>query len=129
MASLGLGTDISCTDDIDPTFRLVSGQRCLAEALYRRLITPRGTLLGDPEYGFDLRGLLNDDELSPFQVGAGVEAELRKDPRVREVLVEVVADAVAKSLHLTITVTDESGPFLLVLEVTDMSIELLELPD
>ena len=55
------GTDISTPDaaDLDPYFGTVSGWRALAQAIGRRLITPRGSLIDDEAYGFDVRSRLN----------------------------------------------------------------------
>ncbi len=50
------GREISCTDSLK-TGRFSTGARLVAEAAYRRLTTPRGTLRGGEEeanYGIDL---------------------------------------------------------------------------
>jgi hypothetical protein len=58
---LGYGTDISCTldlhermDEVDPM-----STRGIAEAIVRRLDTPRGALIDDADYGLDLKGYAN----------------------------------------------------------------------
>ena len=44
-----LGVDLYCISDLDPAGRTVSGNEALAQALARRLQTPRGSLaaIGD----------------------------------------------------------------------------------
>lgn len=121
-----LGTDLSCVTDIDPTGAMVSGRTSLAQACARRLSTDRGTLLDDPNYGYNLTEFVNAD-VSPADVAAlrsGVEAECLKDERV----LACTADAVLGRdgvLTITITLTDADGPFELVLSVSDTTIALL----
>jgi hypothetical protein len=79
-----LGTDVHTPDlDIDPTFTLVSGSQMLAEAIARRIFTRRGTLLGSPGYGRDLRALVNGDDVDPAALASRVESEARADERVQ----------------------------------------------
>lgn len=119
-----LGIDIHCVDDIDPNFALVSGQKVLAQALARRLITPRGTLLEDPEYGFDLRAFLNDTH-SAFRVESGIESELLKDERVDDVSATTTYDELSGRLTVEARVTSSEGPFDFILGVTDVTVELV----
>ena len=37
----GFGVDLDCADDLDPMMGLVDGLRLVAQAVYRRLSTPR----------------------------------------------------------------------------------------
>ena len=122
------GYDLSCVSDLTPLMAEVSGRRLLSEALVRRLQTPRGALIDDPNYGYDLVGEVNDD-LGPSDVGriqANVQAEMLKDERV------IAAAATATFLNGTLTVniaiTDGVGPFTLTLSVTSglLTVQLLE---
>ncbi|MGB0890535.1 MAG: hypothetical protein ACPGWS_09650, partial [Solirubrobacterales bacterium] len=86
----GLGVDVSTfsddgsTADLDPSFKLISGTRAVLEAVARRLITRRGTLLEDPEYGFDLRAYQSAkiNSVREAAILAGARAEALKDERV-----------------------------------------------
>ncbi len=123
------GLDIGMTAEatnMDPTMATVTGRLQLAQALVRRLQTPNGRLLTDPDYGYDLLGELNDD-LAPADVGriaAQAAAECRKDERV----VECTASASFTLGVLTIglVVTDGKGPFKLVLAARDVTVSLLQ---
>ena len=120
-----LGTDWSCTSDVDPAGRMVSGRTCLAQAVYRRLITPRGVLIDDPNYGYDIAGELND-EVRPADVGrmqSAVQAECLKDERVVAASVTIVF--AGGTLTVTIILTDSAGPFTLVLAVSAVTVKLL----
>src|SRR5216683_1669776 len=78
------GTTLSCAFDLDPMGATVSGLQALSEALIRRITTPRGRLLTDPNYGYDISGELEDD-VTTQQVGAigsNVDQEFLKDQRV-----------------------------------------------
>lgn len=83
-----LGVDVMVTTDIDPLFRLCSGQTNLACALSRRLNSEAGCLADigdDPDYGYDLRSQLLDetsDSGALGRVAGSVRAELLKDQRV-----------------------------------------------
>lgn len=121
------GIDLSCVTDIASDGRTVDGKMLVAEALARRLSTPHGRLIADPDYGFDLTGYLNDD-MSPADIAAmvsGAENECLKDERVTSATVEAVlgSDSV-----MTVTVSFEcgEGPFDLVLSVTDTTVAILE---
>lgn len=112
----------------------VSGRACLAEALVRRLVTFRGTLIDvaipstTADYGTDLTQHVNDDmnarELA--MVGAGVDAELRKDERVLRS--STAAALVGDILMVPINVVDAQGPFKLVFAVSSAAIQLLSVP-
>jgi hypothetical protein len=104
---------------------MVSGRRCLGEAIARRLQTPRGGLIDDPNYGFDLSGELNDDvtQEDVARMSSSIEAECLKDERVFGATATVVF--ANGTLLVTIKLTDSAGPFLLVLQVTSVTLELL----
>jgi len=119
------GTDITALPDLALN-QTVSGFRNLAEALARRLVTPRGALWYAPTYGLDLRQYLNEAVTPELleEMRILVEQECEKDPRVlfasatvehrwpHEVVVRVRGE------------TDE-GPFELVARVDRVSVEVL----
>src|SRR5580704_5727170 len=79
-----LGSDLSCQDDLDAGMAEVSGVVLLDEAAHRRINTPRGQLLTEPNYGIDVFDLLNS-EGTPAQIAqipGFVDQELVKDERI-----------------------------------------------
>lgn len=121
------GVDIATPDaaDIDPYFTTVSGWRGLGQALARRLITPRGSLIDDDAYGYDLRSRLNDT-FTPAdlaQLGAIVRRELEADERVDYATAAVTFSQGA--LRVTAAVQTAEGPFRLVLAVSSVTTEIL----
>lgn len=79
------GYDLACTTDMTPDASEVGGVVVLAYALYRRASTPQGTLIYDPNYGYDLGQNINDDIASVSdisRIASSLDAEFRKDPRV-----------------------------------------------
>lgn len=123
--AVDLGTDVGGVFDINPEGKLVSGRRCLAEAVARRLITPRGRLIDDPNYGTDLREYLNDD-MGPRDLAimfSAASAECLKDERV--VGADVTGTFVNGVVTLNITITDSDGPFTLVLTVSHVTVQIL----
>jgi hypothetical protein len=124
-----LGIDIACTDDIDPAFTPVTGTKALAQALVRRLITPRGLLFYDLEYGLDLRAYLNagiaQGDGFAYRLAAQVEAECLKDERVGTVDAAVTFDAQTEKLTVLLQGTASDGPFRLVLAISAVTVEIL----
>lgn len=115
----GYGIDLSCISDLDPAMVEVSGRIALAQACVRRLQTPRGGLLEDPNYGYDIIGEIDGDMTSGdlARVGAQVDAELQKDERV--LTSTTAATLIAPGLLvLNITLQDQAGPFRLVLSAS-----------
>ena len=89
--SQGYGLDTWCMDRLQPG-RYARGPSLVAQALYRRLITPRGTLRGGDDesaYGLDVSGYVGAvGYQSALQALPGlVRGELLKDDRVGEVIV------------------------------------------
>ncbi len=120
------GTELSCVNDIASDGRTVTGFRVVAEAIARRLITPRGRLIRDPNYGFDLTQYINAD-MSTRDIASlrsSVEAECLKDERVTGAIVSATLDS-----HGLLTVTIEidlgSDSFTLVVAASDVTLELV----
>lgn len=131
---MSFGTDLSCTTGLR-TGRYVTGARLVAEAAYRRLTTPRGTLFwgeDEADYGLDLTELLlgqpNTTALANSLEGR-IRNELKKDERIDEVAVTVATGTVGASTTYTISIsaTTADGPFELTLGVSDVSVDLLGL--
>lgn len=130
----GFGVSVWCTDSRF-TGRLVSGRTAVAQSVYRRLTTPRGTLRGGEEeaaYGLDLSELVGAIGY-PAAIGAlpgRIEAELAKDDRIADVSADVDAYTdTAGNVYLIITIDlllhEETDSFPLTLKVTDTTTELL----
>lgn len=124
------GFDISTPDaaDLDPLGTLVTGARALGQALARRLVTPRGGLLDDPSYGYDLRQLVGDvlDPLALETVRAEVLDQLRADERVDDASV-TVTQPTRTSVRVEALVSAAAGPFRLVIAVSAVTSEILAL--
>lgn len=124
------GRDISCTTSLR-TGRYATSARLVAEALYRRLTTPRGTLRGGDEeesYGFDLTELVGNNT-DVVALPGRISAEAHKDPRIDTIEVDIVESTVAaaRSLAITIEATTAEGPFTLQIGIDDVSVALLGL--
>ena len=122
------GTDISTSPTLDPSFGPLTGSRVVAEAVARRLTTPRGTLPDDPNYGTDLRAWLNES-MTPAtltQVRSAAERECLKDERLQSADATVSYDAASGTLSVVLALALSAGPtFRLVLGVTAVSVTLL----
>jgi len=131
---MSYGMDLSCTDGLEVS-RYVTGVELVGQALYRRLITPRGTLTGGAQeqaYGFDLPGLIgsNPTESLIASLPARIRSECLKDPRVLDVSVSVFVEKtsqVTSSLTITIeaTLQSEDETFSLSILSTGVSARLL----
>ncbi len=125
------GTDFSTfvggVMDLDPNFALIGGPRVVAEAVARRLMTPRGGLLGTPNYGIDLRAFLNA-AMTPdtiASVKAAVQAEATEDERVLSASADVTFTESTQSLRVAVQGLTAVGPFSLVLAVSSLTVSLL----
>lgn len=122
------GSDVSTFPDLDPTFALITGPRVIAEAVARRLMTPRGGGLHyDLAYGYDVRSLLNGSfsNAQIAAIGGEIEQEVLKDERVLAASVTMRFTQATGSLLITIALTAADGPFTLVLDVTAVSVSIL----
>lgn len=115
--------------------RLVTGNTLLAQALYRRLVTPRGTLIGgldEENYGLDLVGLLGtvQAESDAASLPSQIRNELLKDERVEDVTVVVATSESGGVLAFTITIDVEpyySDDFVFKINVADNTATLMGL--
>ena len=112
------GTTIACVNDLVAPSRFVSGQRAVAEAIARRLQTPRGALIDSRDYGFDLRDYVNADLTRPQMAAllGSVTAECQKDERVEsaDVTIRFLGET---ELRVTINLMTAVGPFTLVMSI------------
>lgn len=119
-----LGIDFACVGDVSPALTITSGRRGLIESIARRLITPRGGLFYDPDYGYDLRQYLSGITASPSAIAAGVISEAEKDERVDQA--NAVVTFVGTSLIVRLEIADGGGPFSFVLAVSSVTVEILK---
>lgn len=127
--AIDYGSDVDCVSDLDPTFALVTGPRAVAQAIARRLSTPRGGLHYDGTYGYDLRSLLNTgiEPGDTFRIAAAVEAQCVADERVVSATATVLFDETTERLRVLVDGELAEGPFSLVLGVSAVTVELLRL--
>jgi hypothetical protein len=132
----GFGTDTWCTDQI-LTGRLASGVELVAQAIYRRLTTARGTLRDGDDgqvYGTDVSdfvGMVGPDNAVDALPDV-VVAEILKDDRVEraEVKASVVRDAVGLAtvtIEIDCALRDSGESFTLTLAVGAVTAALLGL--
>lgn len=128
--TLGYGIDLDCVMDVTATLDEVDPQSLTAigQAIARRLITPRGNVADDQNYGLDLRAYCNRgvtvEELR--SLSASVRGEAMKDARVADAKCDVTYAGSRLIIKLAITPQDRSGPFALVFFVTADGIQLIE---
>lgn len=122
---MSLGTDLAALPAFDGQRLRREGEN-LAEALARRLITPRGGLFYDPEYGTDLRAYLKEPATDAlrYEIERAAALEAEKDPRVEAATATVTRDG-ADGLRLRLDVTTAEGPFRMVLRVDTLTVEVL----
>lgn len=121
------GIDISATSGLDPNFTLVTGDRVLAEAAFRRLTTQRGSLFYAPDYGTDVREMLlgRVDARRLGEWRARIEAEVRKDDRIESAKAALSFDPQSAVATVKVAGVGAAGPFQFTLAVSAVSVELL----
>lgn len=130
-----LGTEMSCTRGIR-TGRFVSGARVVAEALFRRVTTPRGMLRGSEEednYGIDLADLVGsvESDADVASLPGRIRAECSKEDRAANVVVDVLRTVNGPSVTYRITIAADTadGPFALVVGVDELTVDLLDITE
>lgn len=121
-----LSTFVNGVPDLDPSFEpIASPTRVLSEALARRLITRRGSIIEDPDFGTDVREWCQArmSNLRLAQLKAAVEAECLKDERVRTVTVTVTFQG--GKIRIVVAGEGDPGKFTLTLVADNVTVELL----
>jgi len=127
----GYGKDMWCLTGVQPG-RMVTGKLLVAQAIYRRLTTPRGMLRADLAYGYDVVGLIGsigaDDAAVVLRFA--VRAEVMKDDRVQDVDVTVTKTSLgagedALTIALSVLLTEDTESFALTLAVSDVSLDVV----
>jgi hypothetical protein len=126
------GRDLVCVTDLTPTLEETdpTTTQSLAQDIYHRITTERGSLVDDPDFGEDVRGYLSSATTPRelFAIGGRLEAEILKDDRVRSVTVDVQGNT--SELNITISVTPDDPtlePFRMILAVTSAEALLQEI--
>lgn len=123
------GTDIDCVLDIGPTLALAGHARNIGNALARRLSTPRGSLIYDSDYGYDVRLLLNAATTSSgvTVVQSNISRECVKDERIANCDATYNYNAQLSSLTIGLQITLADGTiFTLILGVNAATVTLLK---
>ncbi len=131
LAAIGaqaFGQDFSCLPDLRPTV-LNSGLQNLAEAILRRLQTPRGGLFYDLDYGTDLREWVNGSFAAAdiLRYQGLVQDECEKDDRVLSAEAQITPDG-SGGFQVAIGLSTGIGPFNFVVGVSQASVSLLDAP-
>lgn len=125
------GGDFAGVDDLDPNFTYLQNTTttpnqenlALAQAIARRLQTPRGALFYDSNYGYDLRDLIGGSTTTS-QAIAGIEDECRKDERIDDAQASI--NVIGDSWQILITCQSHlSGPFSFTLQASKLTVSLL----
>lgn len=122
-----LGHDLYGVSDLTSDMQEVSGRNGLAQSIARRLSTPRGRLIDDPDYGFSLPDFLNDDIAQDdlARIVGGIQAECLKDERVYSAQASFSSPDNSGVYISVIQLVDGAGPFKLVLSVGDVTVDIL----
>lgn len=127
----GFGVEIYCADRMR-TGRYVSGRLALAQAVYRRLTTPRGTLRDDLSYGIDLPGFVGRvaTAIAIAALPGIIHAELLKDDRIADTAAEITAATnsnglVTLTIEIRVVPVDETEEFTLTLAASSTNVEIL----
>jgi phage baseplate assembly protein W len=94
----------------------------VAQSIYRRLITSRGALKYDLDYGLDVADFLQQPMTPAYRasIAGMIKNEILKDDRVQDVAVsaEVSLDGSTITIVIKGTCSDPTGPFALTMAVS-----------
>lgn len=119
------GSDLLCFDDLDELGREVSGVDVVAQDAYHELISPRGSVIGDPDGGADVPSLLQS-KVSPGFLAAipgRLGSAIMRDPRIDDVQGEASTPDGGQSVRCDLRGTTGAGPFRLVFELTTETVK------
>lgn len=125
--SADYGTDLSCTSDLTPTMRTVSGAGLMREVCYRRLTTAPGSLLSAPNAEtIDVRDFVGAtiSSGSTSYFGAQISRALESDQRVLSA--SVISEISGEEITSQVKVMLADGEFKLVLGISAVSVEILQ---
>lgn len=111
--------------DLDRYFTFVAGAEAVLEVAVRGLSCAPGSLVDDPEWGYDLRAHANDHDVSPRVIEAAVVRQLLRDERVRRADAAVTFDEATGRLTVACRLVLAEGVFRLVLDVSAVSVAVL----
>lgn len=115
---------------LDRNMRLISGPRVVLESIARRWLTPRGSLITNPDVGIDIRDWIGSD-IDPsgndYAKKHALLVEARRDDRVEDVDLDFTYDRATEKLTISATVqlVGADQPFEFVLTVDRVSVSLL----
>lgn len=115
--------------DLDPAMLEATGINVLAQSLLRRQTMGRGTAIGYPNDGYDVRALLGDGLSSTNLANEffKIQQELLRDQRVQAATVTGNYDSDTKKLTLIEQIQSTGGPFTLTLSVDSVTVSILRL--
>lgn len=123
---MDLGSDFAGILDVDAALTVVSGWRNLGHALARRLTTANGALFYAPDYGYDLRSVLNAAIRDTTRIANRIIKEMLKDKRVKSATANVVFDGDTLTAHIGIVPKGNDNPsFSLVMNVSQLTVDTL----
>jgi hypothetical protein len=129
MATTTFGTDVSTFPGLDVNGRQISEARAMAEWALRCLTTAPGDLSYDPEWGHDLRDLLNEDldDRDLRRHESLSETALERDERVARADVQLSLEKSTFTLTVRIGGTLVTGrKFNLVLAIDQVTASVLK---
>lgn len=123
------GQDIDGIVDVGKSFAIASGLRNIGNAMARRLMTPRGGLFYDPNYGLDLRNYLSAGNTPQqlAQLQSEIVSEVSKDERIENPTVTVAINVPASKLTIAILTDTAVGPYKFIVEIGKLSVDLLRI--
>lgn len=113
--------------DGDPSMRLATGRQLLSQRILCRLSSPRGSYIDCPNDCIDLRDSLSAGmtQAQIADLGADIRDEVLKEEQVTDAEVSGTFSYQTSALTLSLAVESAYGPFLMVLLVTKVTVQLL----
>ncbi len=111
---------------LDALFRVISGPVVVLESCARRLMTSRGSMQWDLDYGYDLTALVGGriSAVRQSRIREDIRQELLKDRRVLDASA-VLTEVTAHNWTVTVKVKLAEGPIALVLNVDNVTVSIL----
>jgi hypothetical protein len=123
--AIDYGTDISCVFDVDANLSTVGGRLRLAQAVARRWLETPGGLFYSETYGGGLFTYLSGALIDTDEMGSRLEDQAREEDGIEDCAVDITFIASERKLVVNGVLTDGDGPYTFVLNITQVSWQLL----
>jgi len=118
------GRDLRCWDDLDDNAAEAEGVDVVAQDAYHELISPRGSILEDPDAGAGVLSFLQQKVSPGFlsSIPGRLANALQRDPRIDDANGTATSTDGGQTIRCSLRASTGQGPFDLVFDLTETTV-------